>query len=253
MDRIDDRPPTKCVFVVFDLSLQLFLRGKPQLQKFMRRLPKTHKKLPMKKDDEPDFYSMDKANPLPSLDECSQSQGLSMNQIRQQHCLISGSNVVQNQVPMNMGPNMGGISAFETRDPLMGIMGHQRSQNSLPGGNCMSMNNMSPMGSMSGLNIMNTMGSMNSMGTMNGLNGLGHLNGMNQMNSLNGMNSLLDSSNFGNSGDTTGELQLQRLRQMQQMQQMQLFERQMNGTVSSGTGLGNDTLSMNFMLNRQQC
>ena len=26
----------------------------------MRRLPKTHKKLPMKKEDEPDFYKMDK-------------------------------------------------------------------------------------------------------------------------------------------------------------------------------------------------
>jgi hypothetical protein len=31
----------------------------------MRRLPKTHKKLPMKKQDEPDFYAMDKDNPLP--------------------------------------------------------------------------------------------------------------------------------------------------------------------------------------------
>lgn len=35
----------------------------------MRRLPKTHKKLPMKKGDEPDFYQMDKTNPLPALDE----------------------------------------------------------------------------------------------------------------------------------------------------------------------------------------
>lgn len=35
----------------------------------MRRLPKTHKKLPMKKNDEPDFYGMDKANPLPTMEE----------------------------------------------------------------------------------------------------------------------------------------------------------------------------------------
>lgn len=48
---------------------ELFLRGKPHLQKFMRRLPKTHKKLPMKKEDEPDFYDREKSNPLPGLDE----------------------------------------------------------------------------------------------------------------------------------------------------------------------------------------
>ena len=48
---------------------ELFLRGKPHLQKYMRRLPKTHKKLPMKKEDEPDFYKMDKENHLPPLEE----------------------------------------------------------------------------------------------------------------------------------------------------------------------------------------
>lgn len=35
----------------------------------MRRLPKTHKKLAMKKEDEPDFYKMDETNPLPELEE----------------------------------------------------------------------------------------------------------------------------------------------------------------------------------------
>jgi hypothetical protein len=35
----------------------------------MRRLPKTHKKLPMKKEDEPDFYKMDKECALPPLEE----------------------------------------------------------------------------------------------------------------------------------------------------------------------------------------
>ena len=39
------------------------------MQKYMRRLPKTHKKLPMKKEDEPDFYKLDKQNPLPPLEE----------------------------------------------------------------------------------------------------------------------------------------------------------------------------------------
>lgn len=35
----------------------------------MRRLPKTHKKLPMKKEDEPDFHDAAKISPLPSLEE----------------------------------------------------------------------------------------------------------------------------------------------------------------------------------------
>jgi len=35
----------------------------------MRRLPKTHKKLPMSKKDEPDFYALDKAKPLPALED----------------------------------------------------------------------------------------------------------------------------------------------------------------------------------------
>jgi hypothetical protein len=41
----------------------------PHLQKYMRRLPKTHKKLPMRKKDEPDFYALNKTNPLPSLED----------------------------------------------------------------------------------------------------------------------------------------------------------------------------------------
>ena len=52
----------------FSYYHELFLRGKPHLQKYMRRLPKTHKKLPMKKQDEPDFYRLDQSNPLPARD-----------------------------------------------------------------------------------------------------------------------------------------------------------------------------------------
>lgn len=39
------------------------------MQKYMRRLPKTHKKLSMRKQDEPNFYKMDKLSPLPPLQE----------------------------------------------------------------------------------------------------------------------------------------------------------------------------------------
>ena len=48
---------------------ELFLRGKPHLQKYMRRLPRTHKKLAMKKDEEPDFFQLEKTSPLPTLEE----------------------------------------------------------------------------------------------------------------------------------------------------------------------------------------
>jgi len=50
---------------------EFFLRGKPNLLKYMRRLPKTQKKLPMKQEEEPDFYAMDKQNPLPFCNEAT--------------------------------------------------------------------------------------------------------------------------------------------------------------------------------------
>jgi len=48
---------------------ELFLRGKPHLQKYMRRLPRTHKKLTMSKSEEPDFFELENTSPLPSLEE----------------------------------------------------------------------------------------------------------------------------------------------------------------------------------------
>lgn len=234
----------------YTVHLQLFLRGKPQLQKFMRRLPKTHKKLPMKKDHEPDFYAMDKSNPLPSLEESTPCPGLQLNQTRpQQQQLAIGPGMLANQMPMNVGSGMG-MSAFESRDPIMGMMvGQQRPPTSLPSNN-LCMNGMSPMGGMGGMGGLNIMNNMNVMGSVNGMgtmNGFTNLNTMNQMNTLNGLNSFLDSSSFGNAGDTNGDIQFQRLRQMQ------LLELQMGGPSSTTGGLPNDSLSMNFMLNRQQC
>lgn len=48
---------------------ELFLRGKPHLQKYMRRLPRTHKKLAMAKTEEPDFFELQKNSPLPTLEQ----------------------------------------------------------------------------------------------------------------------------------------------------------------------------------------
>ena len=43
---------------------ELFLRGRPSLHRLMRRLPKSQKKAPMSKSDEPDFYSMPRMDAL---------------------------------------------------------------------------------------------------------------------------------------------------------------------------------------------
>jgi hypothetical protein len=39
------------------------------LQQYMRRLPRAHKKLTMAKDEEPDFYELERTSRLPSLEE----------------------------------------------------------------------------------------------------------------------------------------------------------------------------------------
>jgi hypothetical protein len=104
--------------------LQLFLRGKPHLQKYMRRLPKTHKKLPMRKQDEPDFYMLDKTNRLPALEDApvpgglaaasalrqQQQQQQSQQQLPQQQqsagdLLSSGRNQNSQQQQMRMPPS----------------------------------------------------------------------------------------------------------------------------------------------------
>ena len=43
---------------------ELFLRGRPSLHRLMHRLPKSQKKAPMSKSDEPDFYSMPRMDAL---------------------------------------------------------------------------------------------------------------------------------------------------------------------------------------------
>ena len=51
---------------------ELFLRGRPNLNRLMRRLPKSHKKSPLDKKNEPDFYSMPRMDALvPNNNETS--------------------------------------------------------------------------------------------------------------------------------------------------------------------------------------
>ena len=82
----------------------------------MRRLPKTHKKLPMKKQDEPDFYKLDKTSPLPELEE---SQALNPNVLvlrRNPGGACSGGSSV---LPMNMNSQ-----ALSQLNHLQGSMGN---------------------------------------------------------------------------------------------------------------------------------
>lgn len=236
---------------------QLFLRGKPHLQKFMRRLPKTHKKLPMKKEDEPDFYAMDKANPLPSLEDAPLPSTAMMPQMRQQQAIGgpgAGMLPPQMMTPMGAGAGMAGMSAFgEARDPFIGVMSQARGAGQF-GGNAMGMN---AMGSIGGMGAMNGMGSMNGMPTMNGMgpmspHAMGPMGGIafGGMNAMNGMNSLRDSTGFGGTG-MSPDLELQRLRQLQQMQLLEM------GGATAGMGgmggLANDPLAMNLRMGRQPC
>lgn len=248
---------------------ELFLRGKPDLQKYMRRLPKTHKKIPMKKEDEPDFRAMDKTNPLPQLDDsmsiAGKSNGLGLNKFRQQKQpqpnmpgnMSMGLSQGMGNMSMGLSQGMGGLSAFESRDPLLGMMTQQRlagSPSSLAGPG-MGLNMMNSMGA----SRMGGMGSFTGLGGMGGLGGLGGFSGMNHMNTLNGMNALRDSSSTttstldsGVDNSSSADLQLQRLRQLQQMQQR--LELQGMGMSGFG-GLGPDPSlsSMNLMMGRQHC
>lgn len=82
---------------------ELFLRGLPHLQKHMRRLPKTHRKLPMKKQDEPDFYTMAKTTPLPEL-ENDPGLALPLQQAQvQQQGMLNGAGAMMRPGGAHMG------------------------------------------------------------------------------------------------------------------------------------------------------
>jgi hypothetical protein len=203
-------------------SFQLFLRGKPHLQNYMRRLPKTHKKLPMKKKNEPDFYKLDQINPLPQIHEAPIPGAAATVQAMRAGPPPPGSSANGDVLPLgvgapmtqshmdnplgivtpNMSPNHGGASIIgggvsDNYAPLnhttgSGMSGMRSSMNSY--GNMNSMG-MSSMNSMSHDNM--GMGGMNGMSSMSGMNGLSSMSGMNSM-SMNGMSGM--SGGMGNLG-----------------------------------------------------
>jgi HSF-type DNA-binding len=207
---------------------ELFLRGMPLLHKHMRRLPKTHKKLNMNKQDEPDFYKMDATNPLPQLKETDRSF------LNNHHSSSSSSSSSPSHSPMMLPTSMvahssqqqgsmgnysfnGGIMndcKFDTsRDALYGSLGqgfhHQQKQQqqqqqqqlqqqqSMMNGYFDTTHN-SNSNNMMGMN-MNRMSSMHGMNHVTTMNGIQNLRG-----GGGGPTSILSSSSdfdtpFGNS------------------------------------------------------
>lgn len=205
----------------------------------MRRLPKTHKKLPMKKEDEPNFYSMDKAHPLPTLEESPLPHSTIVPQIPRQGGL-GGMGGMQQMHGMG-APGAGMPPAFFNQ----------------PG----------PKDSFEAREVPSMMGMGQPRGPMNmGMQGMQNMNSMNA-----GINNLRESGFPGQQGGGLGEFgypgggmdQFQRLRQFQQMQ---LLERQMGAGQMPGLGAPDPyammqqqqqqqqgTDHMGRRLNRQQC
>lgn len=220
----------------------------------------------MKKEDEPDFYAMDKENPLPTVDELPLPPGVTtdsqmmragggmspMRGVGAAHDMMG--------VPSSggmMGPgSMGGMGGYN--DPLLSRhhpMGMGMGMNSM---GMMGATGMSSMGGMSmnmmpsggmGMSNMNMMaaGGMGSMGGMGmGMDGgmmtgsmpvMSSMGGMGMGSGMSPMGGAFRESHFGGHGPTgaASDMEFQRLRQIQQMH---MLDRQMvSGTMSSADQL----------------
>jgi hypothetical protein len=197
----------------------------------------------MKKEDEPDFYKLDKTNPLPSLEDSPVPSTTLVPQIRPQAGL-GGSMVPPAMHSTSSAPGMppgfhgfsGPMDSYEARDGLMG-MGQSLHSNSFvnPG---------------LGMNA-----------AMNGIPGMNNINAMNGINNLReaqfAQQSMVD---FGAPfGAHQSAAQLDQYQRLRQLQQMQMLERQM-GSAAGQMQLSGDPFAMmhpdNAMalrVNRQQC
>jgi len=145
---------------------ELFLRGKPHLQKFMRRLPKTHKKLPMKKEDEPDFYDRDKISPLPGLEESPLPASSIIPPMKRPMLGASGVR------PNLTGSLPVGAPSVGMRDSLDASREQLLNLNPRLGLNPQ-FGALAPFGAMSQLNGMGALGRLGGMGALGAIGGLG--------------------------------------------------------------------------------
>lgn len=142
----------------------------------MRRLPKTHKKLPMQKKDEPDFYKLDQTNPLPEVHEAPvPGAAATVQAMRNGPVTTTNPNMSplsHNQSGSAMGSSSSclvtpNISPYHSQN-IIGGPQHASMINGSPSGG--SMNGMNSMGNMSSgymrSNNMNSMGFMSSGGSL---------------------------------------------------------------------------------------
>jgi len=231
----------------------------------MRRLPKTHKKLSMRKEDEPDFYAMDKTQPLPKLNEAPLPGS----------CMMPPMRLIQGLSGGSMSGQMGDMSitasagtykdSFHVRDSFIGFgqplqrRGFASAISGMKGtdgfGGIRGMGFIDSMGGINGMQsinakgtnvmgingmgingmVMNGMVLMNGMVVMNGLGGMNGVSGMNHMNSMNAMNSIRESRlPSQDKGDLGGNFQRPR-----QIQQIQKLDSRRGGPKKPG--LGDDT------------
>lgn len=157
---------------------------------------------------------------------------------KEEHPTLNGGDI-----SMGIGQAMGGLSAFQPRDPLLGAMNHQRfhGTQSLHGAGIGShlmtglqsmnavnavngMQSLNGMGSWSGMGSLNGIGSLNVLGGMAGMAGIGGLSGFptSPLSTWTGMNVIPATSRtaFDSPLDVSsaGLAELRRLRQVQQMQ-----------------------------------
>lgn len=213
---------------------QLFLRGKPHLQKYMRRLPKTHKKLPMKKHDEPDFYKLDKSSPLPDLVETQAANSLHNNAFglrRQQginslpgglHAGLAGS--MTNALPQGFPGIPQQMGQLGQLSQLQGTGGMNQ------GGGLQFGFNKTPKDAVNGMGVVNSMG------------GLGGFNDPLRSQNMGGLsvtpapggrqgNDLMGGGNAPSGGDN----QLFQLQRLRHLQHLQLFQRQIGAASLAGS------------------
>ena len=202
----------------------------------------------MQKEDEPNFYEMDKVNPLPSIEESGRPELMSRRDFDTGYRTCSTQ-----RSPAGFESDQGGTSTFELNDHILSILAQQQAAQTPPSSNNVTgstsgagLSQPGTLGTMGGMQMMNTLESMNGICFMGGL---GYMSGMNQMNTMNGMSSLRDSSGFENCGNDFGFQKPQ----VGAMPQMQRCDRQLSGMSGvGGKSIGTNTPHMNLNLNWQQ-
>lgn len=129
----------------------------------MRRLPKTHKKLPMKKEDEPDFYDREKINPLPGLDEAPLPVTSIMPPMKRSMLGAAGIKPNLTGSLAAGAPGLGMRESLEaSREQLLGLnprMGLNPQLGALaPFGNMSQLNSMGALGRLGGMGALSAIG-----------------------------------------------------------------------------------------------